>query len=137
MNSCLFCKIISREAPAHIIDEDEDVIVFLSLENHPLIVPKKHFVDIHSLDAQCAGAVMIEAVKISQALKAATKCNGINLVQANGAAAGQDVFHFHLHVKPRWKNDGVVLGWNTNTESEAKRQELAERLTKAISNQPR
>jgi histidine triad (HIT) family protein len=117
MNECIFCKIIKREAPAYILDESEEILAFLSLENHPLIVPKKHIPDIYTLDDEAAAAVMIEAVKIARAVKKGLGCDGINLVQANEPAAQQDVFHFHLHIKPRWQQDSVLLRWDTQPVS--------------------
>lgn len=117
MNECIFCKFIKREAPAYILDESEEILAFLSLENHPLIVPKKHIPDIYTLDDEAAAAVMIEAVKIARAVKKGLGCDGINLVQANEPAAQQDVFHFHLHIKPRWQQDSVLLRWDTQPVS--------------------
>jgi histidine triad (HIT) family protein len=115
MNDCIFCKIVKREVPAYIIDENKDTLVFLSHENHPLVVTKQHLQDVYDLDEHVASAVMIEAVKIAKAVKAGLGCDGVNLVQSNGPAAGQDVFHFHLHIKPRWHNDQVILSWDTHT----------------------
>lgn len=126
--NCIFCDIISGKAAAHIIKQNENVIVFLSLEGHPLVVPKAHIPDVFSLDPENAGHVMREAVAISNALREVCKCDGINLVQSNGSAAGQDVLHFHLHIKPRWKDDDVIIRWNTDAEEEQKRLELGRRL---------
>jgi histidine triad (HIT) family protein len=114
MKDCIFCKVVRREVPAYIIDENKDVIVFLSYENHPLVVTKKHIPDIYALDENLASAVMIEAVKIAKAVKTGLGCDGVNLVQSNERAADQDVFHFHLHIKPRWHNDKVTFHWDTN-----------------------
>lgn len=128
MEDCIFCRIISGDLPAHIIKQDEDTIVFLSLDGHPLVVPKVHIEDVFSLDPDTAGNIMREAVEVAKALRDTLNCDGVNLIQSNGAAAGQDVFHFHLHIKPRWKNDGVTLSWNTATVDEQKREALADRL---------
>ncbi len=132
MYHCIFCKIIKRKAPARIIDENDDIIVFLSFENHPLIVPKKHIPDIYSMDNKSASAVMIEAVKIANAVKKGLDCDGINLVQANEKAAHQDVFHFHLHIKPRWIGDDVVLHWNTDNKSEETLNATYEKIKKSL-----
>ena len=128
MAECVLCVIIARERPGFIIKETEQIAVLLSLEGHPLVVPKKHIEDVFEIDDQCAAAVMREAVSVSIALKSVCKCDGINLVQSNGPAAGQDVFHFHLHVKPRWLGDNVVLTWDTSPMEEGKKLELAEDL---------
>lgn len=100
--SCIFCRIIERKAPAFILDETEAVISFLSLENHPLVVPKPHVPDIFSMSAVTGAAVMAETIRIAVAVRTALGCDGIYVTQSNGAAAGQDVFHFHIHVYPCW-----------------------------------
>lgn len=106
MDSCIFCRIIAHTAPAYIIAEDALTITFLSLENHPLVVPKAHIADIFALDEDTAGAIMGAAVPVARALRDGLGCDGVLLAQANGAAAGQEVFHFHLHLYPRWRGDG-------------------------------
>ena len=104
MENCTFCKIIDRKMPGHILTENESVIVFLSLENHPLIVPKKHVTDIYSLDNELGAEIMKESIKISKAVKQGLKCDGVYVTQANEPAAGQDVFHYHMHIYPRWND---------------------------------
>lgn len=100
--NCIFCKIIRREIPGNILDENEDVIVFMSLENHPLIVPKKHIPDIYSLDEKLGAEIMKTSIKIARMVKKDFKCDGVYITQANESAAGQDVFHYHMHVYPRF-----------------------------------
>ena len=102
MDDCVFCKIIDGRAPAFILDENEHVIVFLSLESHPLIVPKRHIADIHALDDDLGAAIMQASIGIAKAVRQGLNCDGIYVTQANGAAAGQDVFHYHMHIYPRW-----------------------------------
>lgn len=109
MEECVFCQILKRQAPAYIVDENDRVIVFLSLENHPLVVPKTHIPNIYSLDEATGAAVIHEAAIIARALKQGLHCDGVYLAQANEPAAGQDVFHFHLHVYPRWHGDGMKV----------------------------
>ena len=99
---CIFCQIVAREVPAYIIDENDRVIVFLSLENHPLVVPREHIPDIYAMPNDVGAAVMVEAVKMARAVKKALQCDGVYLTQANESAAGQDVFHYHLHIYPCW-----------------------------------
>lgn len=114
MNNCIFCKIINKKISSHILDENKEVIVFLSLENHPLIVPKKHIPDIYSLDDELGAEVMKEAIKIAKAMKQGLKCDGVYVTQANESAAGQDVFHYHMHIYPRW-NDSRQ--WESDEEN--------------------
>lgn len=122
--SSVFTRIINREIPAYILHEDERVIVFLSLENHPLVVPKVPVRDIFDLDDDTAAAIMRTTVRVSRALKRALKCDGVYLSQANGAAAGQDVFHFHMHVYPRWFGDGMTVKLGNYDPSDAARGEM-------------
>ena len=101
-SDCLFCKIIRGEFPGRIVDQNADVTVFLSLENHPLVVTREHVADIFTLTDKQAAAVMKEAIKIAEAMRDALGPDGIYVAQSNGEAAGQDVFHYHLHLYPRW-----------------------------------
>ena len=104
MKNCTFCKIINRQIPGHIISENENIIVFLSLENHPLVVPKKHIKDIYELDSATGNEIMKELVKTAKAVKQGLGSEGVYITQANEPAAGQDVFHIHFHVYPRWQD---------------------------------
>jgi len=99
---CTFCRIVAREIPAYIIDENDRVIVFLSLENHPMVVPREHIPDIYAMPSDVGAAVMEEAIKVAKAVKKALQCDGVYLTQANEPAAGQDVFHYHIHIYPCW-----------------------------------
>ncbi len=101
MNDCIFCKIIDRQAPGHIISETDDVIVFVSKHNDPLVVPKKHIKDIYELDEETGSAIMKAVVDAANAVKKGLACDGVYVTQANEPAAGQDVFHLHFHVYPR------------------------------------
>lgn len=99
---CTFCRIVARKIPAYIIDENDRVIVFLSLENHPMVVTREHIPDIYAMPSDVGAAVTDEAIKVAKAMKQALQCDGVYLTQANERAAGQDVFHFHLHIYPCW-----------------------------------
>ena len=132
MEGCIFCRIIARQAPASIIDETDRVIVFLSLEHHPLVVPKIHIPDIYTLDDTAGAAIMRETVAIARAVKAGLGCDGIYLAQANEPAAGQDVFHFHLHVYPRWHGDAMrIVALGENPDLQAK-QRTRDRIGEAL-----
>ena len=116
---CIFCMIAAGDIPSCTIYEDEDVRVILDLgpasKGHALILPKEHFDDVCSLDAQVAAKILPLAARIGEAMKKSLGCAGFNLVQNNGKAAGQTVFHFHMHVIPRYKEDGQVIGWKPET----------------------
>jgi histidine triad (HIT) family protein len=127
----VFTRIIDREVPAYILHEDALVIVLLSLENHPLVVPKVPVRDIYGLDDATAAAIMQTAVRVARALKRALGCDGVYLSQANGAAAGQDVFHFHLHLYPRWHGDGMTVRLGEYDGSEVAKEAMLTRLRAA------
>ncbi|MGQ9601210.1 MAG: HIT family protein [Candidatus Bipolaricaulia bacterium] len=111
---CPFCRIVSHEAPAHIIYEDERTIAFLDINpvsrGHTLVIPKGHYHDLFELPSEELQAVTRAAQRVARAIKAGLGAEGLNLLQSNGSAAGQVVFHFHLHLIPRYSGDGLRLG---------------------------
>ena len=104
MENCVFCKIIARKAPGFIIDEDDSVIGFLSREHHPLIVPRKHVEDMFALDNETAARIIQKSLRIAKAMRHGLPCDGIYVTQTNGRCAGQDVFHYHMHLYPKWND---------------------------------
>ena len=104
---CIFCKIIRGEIPARIIDQNPEVLALLSLEGHPMVITREHVVDIFTMTDAQGAAVMSEAIKVARAMRAAIQPDGIHLAQSNGEAAGQEVFHYHLHLYPRWTHGRV------------------------------
>ena len=111
MQDTIFEKIITREIPSEVVYEDDTVFAFLDIKpinvGHTLVVPKKKFVNIFDADPSVLGQMLIVAQKIAVALKALTRCDGININMNNGPAAGQEVFHAHIHVIPRFDGDEV------------------------------
>ncbi len=128
----IFTKIIAGEIPGFVPYQDETVAVLVSLEGHLLVVPKIVYRDIHDIPEDVAAHIMQVATKIAKILPDITGCSGINLVQSNGSDAGQDVFHFHLHIKPRFPNDNVTLSWDTSTQPTEVREALAQAITASI-----
>lgn len=128
MDHCIFCKIASGEIPAATLYEDEDFRVILDLgpasKGHALILPKVHAANIYELPDEIAGKVFILAKKIATKLAEIVKCDGFNIVQNNGAVAGQTVFHFHMHLIPRYENDTVGLTWEPGTLTDADKEEI-------------
>lgn len=104
--SCIFCKIVRGQAPVSTIYEDEAVMVFLDIRplnmGHTLVISKAHYVDIFDIPEKLLSQVHIVSKQIAAAVKKATDTDGINIIQQNGKAAGQDIFHFHVHVIPRF-----------------------------------
>jgi histidine triad (HIT) family protein len=105
--SCIFCKIVKKEAASSIVFEDENVLAFMDIrpvsEGHTLITPKKHYVDIFDIPDDDLAATHQVTKRIAAAVKKVTKADGISIVQQNGAAAGQEIFHLHVHVIPRFE----------------------------------
>ena len=124
--SCIFCKIVRGEIPGRIIDRNDDVIVFLSMENHPLVVTNEHVADIFGLSDKLGAAVMREAIRVANAMRGALNPDGIRIAQSTGAAAGQEVFHYHMHLYPHWTHGRGL------DESEIGKDRMAESLRAAL-----
>lgn len=112
---CLFCKIIAGEIPSTAVYEDADFKAILDVNpaarGHVIIIPKKHAANIYELEDEDAAKVFPIAKKIASALQKTYGCDGVNVLQNNGEAAGQTVFHLHVHVVPRYYGDGVQIMW--------------------------
>lgn len=132
MTDCVFCKIIKGEIPGKIIDETDQVIVILSLQNHPLVIPKKHIETIFELDDETGEAIMKETIKIAKAVKKGLHAQGVNLVQNNGTAANQEVMHFHMHVKPRFPKDDVTLHFPKLDLSDEEKDQTLKKIKSAL-----
>lgn len=106
MSECTFCRIIAGELPAEVVYEDETAIAFLDIapleRGHTLVVPKHHARNLFDIDPRLAAQVTQVVARIAQPLVAATGANGLNVSQNNEPAAGQVVFHYHVHLIPRW-----------------------------------
>ena len=113
--NCIFCKIANGEIPSTTLYEDEDFRVILDLgpatRGHALLLPKNHFANLFELDDATAQKAILVAKKMAGKMKTALGADGFNLVQNNGEAAGQTVFHFHMHLIPRYENDNAGILW--------------------------
>lgn len=129
---CIFCKIANGEIPSATLYEDEDFRVILDLgpasKGHALILPKEHYKDLYHLDDEIAAKVFVLAKRMITKLTEVLGCEGYNIVQNNGELAGQTVFHFHMHLIPRYKNDNVGLGWSVGTLTEEDKLEILSKL---------
>lgn len=131
---CIFCKIAKGEIPSKTIYEDEEFRVILDLgpatRGHALILPKKHADNLYELSDETAASAMKLARKMALLMKEKLHCDGLNLVQNNGAAAGQTVSHFHVHIIPRYEGDDQSINWvpgePSQEELEAVRKEITE-----------
>lgn len=115
MTDCLFCKIVKKEIPATIVHEDEHVLVFMDIEpiikGHALVIPKKHHDPITETPDDIAAKIFLTAKKIAAAQMNALGADGVNIMQNNGKASGQEVPHVHMHVIPRFSGDGHYWSW--------------------------
>ena len=112
---CIFCKIVAGDLPVTKIDEDERTLTFMDINpgtrGHALVIPKEHAKDLLEVDPDDLAAVAQAGQRLAQRMPAALGADGVNLINSCGAAAWQTVFHFHLHVIPRYENDTVRLPW--------------------------
>lgn len=129
---CIFCKLAGGEIPTATLYEDEDFRVILDAnpasKGHALIIPKEHYANLYELDDELAAKAMVLAKKMITKLTDILGCDGYNLVQNNGEAAGQTVFHFHLHMIPRWKDDGVGITWKMGELTEEDKEEILSKI---------
>lgn len=132
--NCIFCKIASGEIPSNTIYEDDEFRVILDLapasKGHALILPKEHYADIYEIDAELAGRAMKLAKKLAMHMTEVLNCDGFNLLQNNHEVAGQTVFHFHMHLIPRYRNakNQDMLMWTKETFSEEEMREIRDTL---------
>lgn len=125
---CIFCKLANGEIPTATLYEDDDFRVILdqgpATKGHALILPKKHYANIYELPEELAERAMVLAKRMAGTMTEALNCDGFNLVQNNGEAAGQTVFHFHMHLIPRYNNDHAGITWNPGTLEEDVKEEI-------------
>jgi histidine triad (HIT) family protein len=139
MSDCIFCKIIDGEIPSSKVYEDEHVVAFLDIsqvtKGHTLVIPKVHKENVYELTEDIASKVFAAVPKISNAIKAEYNPIGLNLLNNNGEDAGQSVFHFHIHIIPRYGNgDGFGAVWKTHTDqySPEDLKEIAQGISKHL-----
>ena len=132
MDNCIFCIIANGEIPSATLYEDEEFRVILDLgpatKGHALILPKTHAANIYEISEDMAAKAMILAKKMATKMTKALNCDGFNIVQNNGEPAGQTVFHFHMHLIPRYENDGAGIGWKQGALTDDAKEELVELL---------
>lgn len=119
MSDCIFCKIVAGEIPASKVYEDDQVLAFLDItqvtKGHTLVIPKKHYRNVLEMDAEAAGQVFSVVLALARHLKEKLGASGLNIVNNNEEAAGQTVFHTHIHLLPRFdKKDGLDIQFKAN-----------------------
>ena len=130
-DKCIFCKIANGEIPSATLYEDEDFRVILDLgpatKGHALILPKNHFDNLFEIPEDMDAKAFILAKKIAKKMKDVFGCDGVNIVQNNGVAAGQTVFHFHIHLIPRYEGDHAGVTWKPGTLTDEQREEILQK----------
>ena len=132
MSNCVFCRIVARDIPATVVHEDEHTLAFMDLgqvnPGHVLVAVKAHAENLYALNDAQAGAALRAAARVARAIRDAFKPEGLSVYQANGKAAGQTVFHYHLHLVPRYEGDGMALSWPVKNPPREKLEEAAAKL---------
>ena len=131
--NCIFCKLANGEIPTATLYEDEDFRVILdaspAAKGHALIIPKEHYANLYELDDELAAKVLVLAKKMITKLTEILGCDGYNIVQNNGEAAGQTVFHFHMHLIPRYRDDGQKIGWKPQEATQEELETIRAQIT--------
>ena len=135
MDNCIFCRIANGEIPAAALYEDEDLRVILDLgpasKGHALILPKQHYANLYELPDELGAKVFAAAKKVGGRLVRALGADGLNVVQNNGTAAGQTVFHFHVHLIPRYEGGKQIVAWKPGKLTDEARDEILKAYAEA------
>ena len=133
---CIFCSIVAGDIPATTVYEDEEVLAFMDIApinpGHTLVIPKQHYRNIYDIPTEVGGKIMQAAVLLANAIRTALNTDGLNLVQSNEAAGFQTVFHFHLHLIPRWEGDPIRLPWRPSEGDIEEIANIAAKIREAL-----
>ena len=133
---CIFCQIAAGKERASVVWDDPLVFGMMSLEQPTpckvLMIPKEHVENLFDLSDDLAAALFQATVRVARAVRKVSGCPGLNLVQSNGKVGQQDVFHFHLHIVPRFQDDGIILKWDNTVEARARLDELAHEIRAVV-----
>lgn len=136
MSNCIFCRIVAKEIPAALVFEDEHTLAFMDAgqvnPGHVLIAAKGHAENLYELNEAQAGALLRTAARVARAIRDAYQPEGLSVYQANGKAAWQSVFHYHMHLVPRREGDGMALTWPAKNPPREKLVEYAAEIRKAL-----
>jgi histidine triad (HIT) family protein len=129
---CIFCKIVAGELPSQIVDSDDDTIAFMDISpatrGHALVIPRRHATDLLEIDEHDLQATIVAAQRLARRVKERLGADGVNLLNSCGAAAWQTVFHFHIHVIPRYSDDPLRLPWKPSPGDAEEIAEAAQQL---------
>ncbi len=135
-DDCIFCKLANGVFATNTVYEDDRFRAIMDIspaaEGHCLVIPKEHFENALDADPEVYGDAMKVAAKVAKGVKKALGCDGINVIQNNGEAAGQTVFHCHIHIIPRWKEDRIDFGYEHLELTDAELAKTADLISKSI-----
>ena len=131
-SDCIFCKILAGELPSQIIDEDDKTVAFMDISpatrGHALVIPRRHTRDLLEIGEEDLQATIVAAQRLARRVKERLEADGVNLINSCGSAAWQTVFHFHIHVIPRYDDDPLRLPWKPQPGDSEEIAATAERL---------
>ena len=134
--NCIFCKLANGDIPTATVYEDEYLRAIMDAapanKGHIIILPKSHAANIYELEDEYVSRAFVLAKKLAVALKKLTGCDGVNILQNNGGAAGQTVFHFHVHVIPRFKDDDCTIVWKPTSYEDGESSEVAKKIAELL-----
>lgn len=134
--NCIFCKLANGDIPTATVYEDEYLRAIMDAapanKGHIIILPKSHAADIYELNDEYVSRAFVLAKKLAVALKKLTGCDGVNILQNNGGAAGQTVFHFHVHVIPRFTDDDCTIVWKPTSYDDGEASEVAKKIAELL-----
>ena len=134
--NCIFCKLANGDIPTATVYEDEYLRAIMDAapanKGHIIILPKSHAANIYELEDEYVSRAFVLAKKLAVALKELTGCDGVNILQNNGGAAGQTVFHFHVHVIPRFKDDDCTIVWKPTSYEDGEASDVAKKIAELL-----
>lgn len=135
-SNCIFCKIANGKIPSKTLYEDDNFRVILDIspasKGHAIILPKRHAANIYELQEDDASKIFVVAKKAAAAMEKVLKCDGMNILQNNGETAGQSVFHLHVHLIPRYKDDNLKIKWTPGNSDDVLEDRLLEEIKKIM-----
>jgi len=136
MDACVFCRIVAKEIAAAVVDEDAATLAFMDLgqvnPGHVLVAAKAHVENLYELDDALAAALSRTALRVARAIREEFRPQGLSVYQANGKAAWQSVFHYHVHLVPRYAGDGMTLTWPAKNPPPEKLMEYAAAIRRSL-----
>jgi histidine triad (HIT) family protein len=136
MSECIFCAIVAQQIPSTVVAASEQALAIMDInpanDGHVLVLPKTHSTDLFDLEPEVGADMMRLCLRVAIAIRTSLQPDGLNLLQASGEAAGQEVFHTHIHLLPRWHGDGALQWWQMRPGNADHIQQVATRIRAAL-----